>query len=118
MNNQFELTNSQLLDIANNLRLKIETGLQEDGTEIKCLPTYIHPNKDGIKGEATVFDLGGTNFRAAIVSVGKEPKIVGLAEKDITEMKTEGFTKEDLYNSQAEIINKLDLKENLSLIHI
>lgn len=112
MNNQFALTTSQLLDIANNLRQKIETGLQEDGTEIKCLPTYIHPKKDGIKGEATVFDLGGTNFRAAVVSVGEEPKITGLAEKDITEMKTEGFTKEDLYNSQAQIINKLDLKEN------
>ncbi|HEX7585479.1 MAG TPA: hypothetical protein VF373_12380 [Prolixibacteraceae bacterium] len=112
MNNHFALTTSQLLDIANNLRQKIEIGLQEDGTEIKCLPTYIHPNKEGITGEATVFDLGGTNFRAAVVSVGEEPKITGLAEKDITEMKTEGFTKEDLYNSQSQIINKLDLKEN------
>lgn len=112
MDNHFALTTSQLLDIANNLRQKIEIGLQEDGTEIKCLPTYIHPNKDGIKGEAAVFDLGGTNFRAAVVSVDEEPKITGLAEKDITEMKTEGFTKEDLYNSQSQIINKLNLKDN------
>lgn len=112
MNNQFALTNSQLLDIANDLKSKIETGLQADGTEIKCLPTYIHPKKDGIKGEATVFDLGGTNFRAAVVSVGEETKITGIAEKDITEMKSAGFTEDDLYVSQAKAINQLNLPKN------
>ena len=109
MNNQFALSNLQLREIANDLRQKIETGLQHDGTEIKCLPTYIHPNKDGISGQATVFDLGGTNFRAAVVSVGEETKITCLAENDITKMKTEGFTQEDLFDSQAQIINQLDL---------
>ena len=112
MNNLFALTNQQLLDIANDLRQKIETGLRQDGTEIKCLPTYIHPKKDGIKGEATVFDLGGTNFRAAIVSVGDKTEITGIAEKDITEMKTDGFTETDLYNSQAQTINQLNLPAN------
>lgn len=115
MNNQFALSNSQLLEIANDLKSKIETGLQKDGTEIKCLPTYIHPKKDGIKGEATVFDLGGTNFRAAVVSVGEETKITGLAEKDITEMKTAGFTETDLYNSEAEAIVQLKLPANSSI---
>ena len=112
MNNPFALTNSQLLDIANDLRQKIETGLQKDGTEIKCLPTYIHPKKDGIKGDATVFDLGGTNFRAAVVSVGEETKITSIAEKDITEMKSAGFTEDDLYVSQAKAINQLNLPKN------
>lgn len=115
MSNPFALSTSQLLDIANDLRQKIETGLQKDGTEIKCLPTYIHPKKDGIKGEATVFDLGGTNFRAAVVSVDKETKITSLAEKDITEMKTDGFTETDLYNSQAGIIKQLNLPANSSI---
>jgi len=112
MNNQFALTTSQLLDIANDLRHKIETGLHKDGTEIKCLPTYIHPKKDGIKGEATVFDLGGTNFRAAVVSVGEQTQITGIAEKDITEMKTSGFTEDDLYVSQAQAINQLSLPKD------
>ena len=115
MNNPFALSNSQLLDIANDLKSKIETGLQKDGTEIKCLPTYIHPKKDGIKGEATVFDLGGTNFRAAVVSVGEETKITGLAEKDITEMKMAGFTETDLYNSEAEAIKQLSIPVNSSI---
>jgi len=112
MSNPFTLSNKQLLDIANDLKSKIETGLRADGTEIKCLPTYIHPKKDGIKGDAVVFDLGGTNFRAAVVSVGQETKITGMAEKNITEMKIEGFTESDLYNSEAEVINQLDLPEN------
>ena len=115
MNNQFALSNAQLLEIANDLKTKVETGLRNDGTEIKCLPTYIHPKKDGINGEATVFDLGGTNFRAAVVSVGKEPMITGLAEKDITEMKAAGFTETDLYKSQADAIKQLDLPANSSI---
>lgn len=115
MNNPFALSNSQLLDIANDLKSKIEVGLGADVTEIKCLLTYIHPKKDGIKGEATVFDLGGTNFRAAVVSVGEETKITGLAEKNITEMKAAGFTEADLYNSEAETIKKLDIPANSSI---
>ena len=115
MNNPFALSNSQLLDIANDLKSKIVTGLQDEGTEIKCLPTYIHPKKDGIKGEATVFDLGGTNFRAAVVSVGEETSITGLVEKNITEMKTAGFTEDDLYISQAQIITQLNLPQDSSI---
>ena len=115
MNNPFALSNSQLLDIANDLKSKIEVGLGADGTEIKCLPTYIHPKKDGIKGDATVFDLGGTNFRAAVVSVGDSTTITGIAEKNITEMKTAGFTEDDLYNSQAQIITQLSLPKESSI---
>ncbi len=107
MKNQFELTNSQLIDIANSLTKKVVTGLQEDGTEIKCLPTYIHPRKNGIKGEATVFDLGGTNFRVATVSVGRESKVTGTTEIDITEMKNKGFTREDLFSAQAKTLSQV-----------
>jgi len=112
MKNQFDLSNKQLIDIANDLTKKVVTGLQKDGTEIKCLPTYIHPKKDGIKGDATVFDLGGTNFRVATLSVGKESKITGSAERDITEMKKEGFTREDLFKAQAKTLNQLNLPKN------
>jgi hexokinase len=109
MKNQFELTDVQLIDIANSLTKKVVAGLQEEGTEIKCLPTYIHPKKDGIKGVATVFDLGGTNFRVATVSVGLESKVTGSTERDITEMKNKGFTREDLFNAQAKTLNQVDI---------
>ncbi|HJZ41719.1 MAG TPA: hypothetical protein VJ203_15230 [Bacteroidales bacterium] len=109
MKNQFELSTAQLVDIANDLTKKVVTGLQQEGTEIKCLPTYIHPKKDGITGNATVFDLGGTNFRVAQVSVSGETAITGSAERDITEMKTKGFTREDLFRSQATILDRLNI---------
>ncbi len=109
MKNQFDLSNEQLIDIANSLTKKVVTGLQEDGTEIKCLPTYIHPKKDGIKGQATVFDLGGTNFRVATVSVGKKSEVTGSTERDITEMKNKGFTKEDLFNAQAKTLSQVTI---------
>lgn len=115
MNNQFELKTQQMLDIAKNLQQKIEVGLQRDGTEIKCLPTYVHPKKDGIKGDATVFDLGGTNFRAAVVSVDETTKITSSAENDITEMKTNGFTRDNLFNSQLKVINQLKLPAKSSI---
>lgn len=109
MKNQFELTNAQLIDIANSLTKKVVVGLQEDGTEIKCLPTYIHPKRSGIKGDATVFDLGGTNFRVATVSVGRETKVTGSTERDITEMKNKGFTKEDLFSAQAKTMSQVQV---------
>jgi hexokinase len=109
MKNSFELTHAQLIDIANSLTRKVVAGLEEDGTEIKCLPTYIHPKKDGIQGEATVFDLGGTNFRVATVSVGKKSNVTGSTERNITEMKNKGFTREDLFSAQTKTLSKLNV---------
>lgn len=112
MKNKFDLSLAQLADIANDLTKKIVTGLKQDGTEIKCLPTYIHPKKDGIKGDATVIDLGGTNFRVATVSVGQKTTIPGSAERDITEMKKDGFTQEHLFNAQAKTMEQLDIPKD------
>ncbi len=111
MKNPFDLSEKQLVDIADDLVGKIETGLKKDGTEIKCLPTYIHPKKDGIKGHATVFDLGGTNFRVATVEVADKTSITSVAERDITEMKKKGFTKDDLFSAQSKVLNQLNIPE-------
>jgi hexokinase len=109
----FNLTITQLLDIANNLKNKIGTGLKQDGTEIKALPTFIHPKKEKISGDAVVFDLGGTNFRAATVSVNQGAVIKEIVEKDITEMRTIGFSQTDLYRSQLQTISKLTISKGL-----
>jgi hexokinase len=112
MKNRFSLSIAQLTDIANDLTKKIVTGLEKEGTEIKCLPTYIHPKKGGIKGDATVIDLGGTNFRVATVSVGQKTTIPGSAERDITEMKKDGFTEKDLLSAQAKTIEQIDIPKD------
>ncbi|GAB1360332.1 hypothetical protein MASR1M31_21370 [Porphyromonadaceae bacterium] len=61
MKNEFELSNEQLVEIANDLDSKIYKGMTVDGSEIKCIPTLSNLTRN-IKGEATVLDLGGTNF--------------------------------------------------------
>jgi len=107
---EFELTEGQLLDIANDCWKKIETGLKLDNTEIKALPAYIHPQKKDINGDAMVLDLGGTNCRAAIVSVDGDNITVGeVAEGDITEMKKSDFSEEDLHASQLKLIKQLHI---------
>ncbi|MEL7585876.1 MAG: hypothetical protein AAGU19_04115 [Prolixibacteraceae bacterium] len=111
----FNLTIKQLVDIANDLKEKIKKGLKEDGTEIRALPTFVHPKKDEINGDAVVFDLGGTNFRAASISVNQVPVVKSIVEKDITEMKTSGFSETDLYRSQLQTISKLDIPRDLSV---
>jgi hexokinase len=111
----FNLTVTQLLDIANDLKEKIGIGLKNDGTEIKALPTFVHPKKDKINGDAVVFDLGGTNFRAATISVGKDTTVKEITEKNITEMKTTGFSQTDLYRSQLQTISKLNIPKGLPI---
>ena len=66
----FELNRNQLIDIALALEHKVKEGLRADDQEIKCFPTFIHPDKfREISGETYVLDLGGSNVRAALISI-------------------------------------------------
>lgn len=109
----FNITTRQLLDVANDFKEKTERGLMEEGTEIRALPTFVHPKEDEITGEALAFDLGGTNFRAAIISVNHVPVVKNIVEKNITEMKASGFSEIDLYRSQLQAISGLDIPRDL-----
>lgn len=116
--NIFELTTSQLKEIALDLKHKVENGLRKENTEILCLPTYVYPSKKGVEGKSVVLDLGGTNYRAAKVEIeGGETIITPKSgwEKDLSVMKTHGYTKEQLYAEQANLIGKIELPENASI---
>lgn len=119
--NIFKLKKKQLKDIALELQYKIERGLQEDDTEIRCLPTYINPQTTIKEGKVLVLDLGGTNFRAAVIEFKNgfpviHPKNNGL-KKDLTEfMKDDAnplkeFALEPLFDAMADLIGGLDLSE-------
>jgi hexokinase len=112
-NNIFKLSTDELKEIAQSLQTKISQGLQEDGNEIRCLPTYINPNTDIDSGKVLVLDLGGTNFRATIVefSEGKATVHKGIKEKLDDIMKDpEGRPKEELYAKMANMISSLNLE--------
>ena len=91
----FELTAEQLKEIAVALQKKVNIGLEKDGEELACIPTYICPKTDGIAGKALVLDLGGTNYRAAVIELGKDGKADLHPDngwkKDLCIMKTPGF---------------------------
>lgn len=109
---EFKLRTTQLKHIALDLEEKIENGLKNDNTEIKSIPTYIHPLSCGAEGQAIVLDWGGTNYRAAVIDfVGGVATITpkkGVG-KDLSATTTKGFTKEDLWLKQSEFVNEIEL---------
>jgi len=109
---EFKLKTSQLKQIALDLEDKIEIGLNNDNTEIKTIPTYIHPLSCGAEGQAVVLDWGGTNYRAAVINfaggVAKiTPKKAG--SQDLSATTTKGFALEDLLAKQSEFVNDIEL---------
>ena len=65
----FELSLTQLKEVANLLAQRIEEGLAADNKEIGCLPTYLPLPSGKQSGRALVVDTGGTNTRAALVNL-------------------------------------------------
>ncbi len=112
--NIFKLSTVQLKEIAIDLQQKVGNGLNNHNTEIQCIPTYIKPKTLGVEGQATVLDLGGTNYRAAVVSFSD-----GKAEiypkdgwsKDLSIMKTKGYTAKKLFAEQASFLKDLKMPE-------
>lgn len=110
--NIFKLSTAQLKEIAVDLQKKVENGLNNPNTEIQCIPTYIKPKTLGVEGQATVLDLGGTNYRAAVVSFeGGKTEIYPEDgwSKDLSVMKTKGFTAENLFAEQASFLKDLKM---------
>ncbi|MDR0613504.1 MAG: hexokinase [Dysgonamonadaceae bacterium] len=111
-NNIFQLSTSQLKNVAVTLQTRISEGLLEDGKQIRCLPTYIIPKTNLPKEKVLVLDLGGTNFRATVVDfTGETPVVYDGIKKNLEYvMKApEGKTAEDLYAEIASLISSLNL---------
>jgi hexokinase len=111
--NIFDLKAKELKEIALALKTEVEKGLEKDNMEVQCLPTYINPNKSIEQGKALVLDLGGTNYRAAIVDfIDGKPVIrpENGFKKDLSVMKNPGFTQGDLFKEIADLISELNLE--------
>jgi len=112
--NIFKLSTDQLKEIAQDLQQKVENGLNNHNTEIQCIPTYIKPKTLGVEGQATVLDLGGTNYRASVVSFKDGETDIYPPDgwsKDLSVMKTKGYTAKDLFAEQASFLKDLKMPE-------
>lgn len=108
--NIFKLEKEQLKEIALSLRQKAEEGLAKDNAEIQCLPTFITPKSNNINGKALVLDLGGTNYRVATVNFANDKATIHPEngwKKDLSVMKTPGFTREELFKELADPIGEI-----------
>ena len=116
--NIFKLDNEQLQGIAHAFREKVEEGLNKNNAEIQCIPTFILPKATDVKGKALVLDLGGTNYRVAIVDFSTEKPIIypnNGWKKDMSIMKSPGYTREELFKELADLIVEIKREEEMPI---
>ena len=109
---EFELSTDQLQEIADCLRQRIEEGLAADDKELKCLATYLGVPCGNQSGKALVVDTGGTNMRAALVTL--KPRNGSIDSGPISARVRGGRDGEpvagaDFFKEQAQLTEKLDL---------
>ena len=110
--NEFKLKTSQLKEIALDLGEKINTGLKNDNTEVKSIPTYIHPISAGAEGQAIVLDWGGTNYRAAVINFADGVATISPEKssgRELSATTTKGFSQEDLLAKQSEFVDEIEI---------
>lgn len=116
--NIFKLDNEQLKGIAYAFREKVEEGLSKINAEIQCIPTFILPKAADVKGKALVLDLGGTNYRVAIVDFTQEKPVIypnNGWKKDMSVMKSPGYTREELFKELADLIVEIKREEEMPI---
>ena len=108
----------QLKEIARSFKAKVEEGLNTENAEIQCIPTFIAPKTTHIKGKSLVLDLGGTNYRVAIVDFDKATPTVHPNngwKKDMSIMKSVGYTREELFKELADMIIGIKREEEMPI---
>lgn len=116
--NIFKLDNEQLIEIARSFREKVEEGLNTENAEIQCIPTFITPKTNSINGKSLVLDLGGTNYRVALVDFTKSKPTIHPKngwKKDMSVMKSPGYTREELFKELADMIIGIKREEEMPI---
>lgn len=116
--NIFKLDNEQLKKVACSFQQKVEAGLNKENQEIQCLPTFIAPDTAGVKGKALVLDLGGTNYRVAIVDFNHGAPVINPSngwKKDMSIMKTDGYSRDELFREMADMILEIKGEEEMPI---
>ena len=113
----FELTDSQLLDIAHALEDRIKQGLMNENQEVQCLLTYV-PAAEKLKStRAIVLDLGGTNARSATLHMRGNQLAIdkGPFEALLPLKRGIPLAKETFLDAQVDLIRKLHPETGLPL---
>jgi hexokinase len=97
------LTDAQLADVTRTLKTRIQAGLNQDGGEIRALPSYFGAPSRSVEGSALVIDTGGTNMRAAVVNLaqGKATVVSGPVKKTLPMRTGEKLSADEFFQAQA-----------------
>ena len=96
----------------------MEEGLSKKNAEIQCIPTFILPKAADVKGKALVLDLGGTNYRVAIVDFTQEKPVIypnNGWKKDMSVMKSPVYTREELFKELADLNVEIKREEEMPI---
>lgn len=116
--NIFKLENEQLKNIAVLFQQKVEEGLTSENQEIQCLPTFITPDSESVNGKALVLDLGGTNYRVALIDFNNGTPTIYPSngwKKDMSIMKSSGYSREELFKELADMIVEIKCDEEIPI---
>lgn len=116
--NIFKLDNEQLKEIARSFLARVEEGLEKENAEIQCIPTFIASDTPCVEGEALVLDLGGTNYRVAVVDFDNGVPAIHPDngwKKDMSVMKRAGFTRDELFREQADMILEIKREREIPI---
>ena len=116
-NTGFYLDPHQLTEIAFAMAEKVTEGLNADGKELKCLPTYVPTTIVPGSGKALVLDLGGSKLRSAVVSFSKRSSRIerGPKETVMPWKRNVPFDKTKYLDIQADLLTVLEPELDLPL---
>jgi hexokinase len=117
MYEQLDLNRRKLIDIALQFKSKVLEGLRFDNRELKCIPCFVPYLKVPKSGKAYVLDLGGSNIRAAVISL-KDGKIKfdrSPLKDEIPWKRNVIFSKREFLDIQSNLLNRVAQTEELPL---
>ncbi|MFV0346894.1 MAG: hexokinase family protein [Bacteroidales bacterium] len=117
MHNLLSLDIKQQRSISNAFSERVLQGLEKDGQELLCIPTYVSPIEGELNGAVTVVDFGGTNLRVAVVEFKKGAATVthGPVGKKLDPELGETSSLEALFKAIAGLVNVLGYEKETPL---
>ena len=116
----FVLSEAQLIDVRNAMTARIQEGLAQDGQELKAIPALLDMPSGVPQGDAVALDLGGTNIRAAAISIrGTTASITRAGGQDSTLLDKNKnptpVTRDQLFDRVAQLVSEAQPEGELNV---
>lgn len=112
LKDSFDINQREQDNIIRNLHIEMKKGLSGVRSSLKMIPSFVEPPTGYKKGKYLVIDLGGSNLRLMLISLGR--KVTILKKEEITiKDKIKTGTKDDFFdyisNALYDFMKKINL---------